>query len=349
MVEGPIRVGIAGLGRSGWNIHARNLEGLTDKFRIAAAFDPLKSRLNEAADNFGCRTYNSFKKLVEDPEVETIIVATPSNLHPKHTIEALSAGRHVICEKPMAATKAQADRMIATAEKSGKILTIFQNYRYNPDFLKVREVIASGKLGSILMIRISIHGFSLRWDWQTLKKYGGGTLRNTGPHFMDMGLQLIGGDDEQIPKVFCDLVNTPHSAGDAEDHVKVLLKLENGPLFDLEITSCCAYPQDNWLVMGTNGTLTGKSSGLKWKYFDPEAQPVPPLETKPMADRTYNRTEINFTEESWDAADYTGSGQIGFYHDFYDTVRHGKPLAITPQSVRRQIAVIEKCHKMSPV
>ena len=252
----PIRVGIAGLGRSGWGLHVSTLESLRDKYRIVAVSDPSADRQAEAKSKLGCRSYADFGGLSSDAEVELVVLATPSQLHPDQAIEAMGAGKHVLVEKPFAADLAAADRMIEAARATGKVLSGSQNMRYAADFLKVREVIASGKLGQVLLIRMAWHWFRRRWDWQTLKRLGGGSLNNDGSHVIDQALQLLG---DAEPEVFCQMVRTPFSSGDAEDHVKVLLHSPGTPTFDLEFTNACAYPQDTWLVMGTQGGLTGLS------------------------------------------------------------------------------------------
>ena len=150
--------------------------------------------------------------------------------------------------------------MIAVAEETGRILTVHQNLRYAADFVTVRKVIASDILGRIIEIRIHNGGFDRRWDWQTLKRYGGGALNNSGPHFIDMGMLLI---DDPEPTVFCHMEATPLYAGDADSHVKVVLKPkpkafatasaahlqkpEQGPLVEINITTACAFPQPNFL------------------------------------------------------------------------------------------------------
>lgn len=344
-IENLVRVGIAGLGRSGWSIHAGLLEPLKNKYRIVAICDPNQSRQKEAIDRFRCRAYRELNKLLKDPQVELVIVATPSYLHAIHSVQALKAGKDVVCEKPMALKLSDADRMIEVAKKTGHILTIFQNRRYSPDFVKVREVITSGKLGRIVMIRMVEHGFSRRWDWQTLKEFGGGTLNNNGPHFIDQALQLFG---EAEPKIFCHLERTL-TCGDAEDHMKIILQGRGAPMIDLEITSACAYPQESWLIMGTQGGLTGSSNRLRWKYFDPHDLPLRTVEREPVPDRSYNAEDIPWKEETWDLSRDSGPGQTGFYLDLYNILRKGVPLTITPESVRRQIAVIEECHKQCPL
>ncbi|MEM1508130.1 MAG: Gfo/Idh/MocA family oxidoreductase [Candidatus Bathyarchaeia archaeon] len=340
-MEDQIRVGIAGLGRSGWNIHAKAFEKLADKYRVVAVTDPIEERRREATEKFGCRAYSDFDSFVEDKEVELAVIATPSYLHAPQTIKALESGKHVVCEKPMATSLAEADAMIEAARKTGKILTIFQNSLFNPDYLKVKEVIQSGKLGRIVLIKIYSHLFGRRWDWQTLKKFGGGELRNNGVHLIIQGLSFIGDKD---PEVFCDLQRTL-TLGDAEDHVKVILKAQDAPLIDIEVTRACAYPQNTWLVMGTQGGLVGNRFSLKWKYFNPGDLPPRRVETEPTPDRSYNIEEIPWREEGWSIAEseYWSVNAILFYQELYKTLRQGEPLAVTPEMVRRVMWVIEKC------
>jgi predicted dehydrogenase len=165
--ENTIKVGIAGLGRSGWGIHAYTLKNLTDHYHIAAVADVDGSRTEEAKAAHGCRTYNNVAELVNDADVDLIVVATPNRFHAEHALQALEAGKHVVCEKPFGFTVADVDAMIAASEKSGVVLQPFQQRRYEPDFQKVKEICASGVLGKITFIRIAWHGFKRRWDWQT--------------------------------------------------------------------------------------------------------------------------------------------------------------------------------------
>ena len=339
----PIKVGIAGLGRSGWGIHANAVAGLPEHFEVVAVCDLDPERQEEARARFGCRVYGEYADLVADGEVELMVVATPSQLHASDTAAALRAGKHVMVEKPMAPSLAEVDEMIRVAKETGQILTVHQNYRYNREFLKVREVIEAGVLGRIIQINFAVHQFGRRWDWQTLKKYGGGILNNHGAHTVDWAMLLI---DDPEPEVFCRMEATSLYAGDADSHVKLVLWTKNGPLVDIELT---AYPQAHVLVMGTQGSLTSDRSTIRWKYFDPADVGPLVLDTRPTPDRSYNREELPWREESHELVRESGGGVRRLYQDLYDTVRHGAPLAITPESVRRQVAILERCRELSPV
>jgi predicted dehydrogenase len=345
--ERPISVGIVGLGRAGWGLHVPALEALPERYRVVAACDLEVERLAEAFSRLRCRTYRQFPELLADGDVELVVVATFSHLHANMSIEALQAGKHVIVEKPFATSLQDADRMIAAAGRAGRVLTCHQNSRYRPDFLKVREVLASGRLGRILQVRMAWQSFGRRWDWQTLKRFGGGMLNNNGTHIVDQALLLLG-DGE--PEVFCHMENTPLYSGDAEDHVKIILQVPGGPLMDVELTSASAYTQDVWQVMGTAGGLTGTHRDLRWKYIDLAALPVRNVDPHPTPDRSYNREELFWTEETWDiASEKHPDGTQQLYAELFETIRQGVPAPITLESLRRQSAVLQKCRDLCPV
>lgn len=345
MSQDPIRVGIAGLGRSGWDIHARLLEPMGDQYQVVAVVDDDAERRAEAVERFGCQAYVQYQALLADPNVELVVVSLPSHLHMSASVEALSAGKHVVCEKPMATTLAEADRMIETARETGRILTIFQQRRYNPDFVKVREVIDSGVLGRIVQIRLTESRFSRRWDWQTLQKFGGGTLNNTGPHFLDQALQLFG---PKQPEVFCGL-DRALTLGDADDHLKLVLKAEGQPIVDIEISSCDVFPPPTWHVLGTRGGLTGSTRQLRWRWVVDDEMPPRELDLRPTPNRSYNRDELTWHEDEWEATGDNAEAYRNFYRDLYATLREGKPLAITPESVRRVMWLTDEAHRLSPL
>lgn len=337
----PVTVGIAGLGRSGWKMHAAALERLPEHYRVEAVMDPDPARCAEAERRFNCQSFDTYAELTQ-ADVELICVATPSPFHLEQTLAALEQGKHVIVEKPLAGSVAAVDQMIAAAKKAGKRLTVNQNYRYHNYFKTMTEVMASGKLGEVLQIRIAIHQFSRRWDWQTSRQHNGGILTNHGAHVLDWLLLHFEDDD---PEVFCHLADTPLYAGDADSHAKVIIRPKDGPLLDVELTHANAYPQDNFLILGTQGTLTGDRNRLRWKYFVPENEKALVLELGPAPDRSYNAETLTFVEEAVDLEDSFKNDVVQVYQDLYSTLREGKPLAITPESVRRQIDLFNKCYQ----
>ena len=345
--EKPVSVGIIGLGRAGWGIHVATITQpvVAKKFRIVAVSDLIGARMDEAKAAFGCRTYANMDDLLADKEVELVVVATFNNLHVPHSIAALKAGKHVLCEKPMATSLADADRAIQAAKESGKILTYDHQMRFEPAHCKVVEVIQSGKLGEIILMHLSQHMFRRRWDWQTLKQVGGGEMNNNGTHLVDEALQFLG--EDVTPKVTSDLRRTPNCAGDADDHVKINLMAPGKPTIDVEVSNSMAMGAPHYQVFGTYGALVGDMDKLTWRFINPASLDERLPDPNPTPDRSYNRYDLPWQEEGWSAGNADQSGYVPLYLSLYETLRHGAPLAITPESVRRNIAVLEECRRQS--
>jgi len=342
VAENKIAVGILGLGRSGWNIHAMGLKDHPD-YRVAAVADPVAERRKEAEETFGCASYETPQGVIQDPNVEVVVVATPSHTHVSLAKEALAAGKHVVVEKPMAESVEEIDEMIEAAEQAGRLLTCYQPRRFDAEFTKIKEWIDSGRIGKVVMIRRGTYVYQRRADWQMLRKFGGGELSNTGPHLIDQVLLLLG--DGELD-VYADLQHTI-GAGDAEDHVKVVIRNENGAVADVEVTRCCAIPQPDWLIMGTYGTVVGQRGELYVKYCDPSRLPELEVDEGPAAGRKYGTGEqIEWLEERWKP-----EGRVHQVKSFYDllksSVREGAPLFVTAQSIRRQIDVIERAREVA--
>jgi predicted dehydrogenase len=341
-----VKVGIAGLGRSGWNIHAKTILGMREQFEIVAVADSAAERRNEAVAACECAAHEDFETLIEDKRVEIVVIATPNFLHTEHAIAALQAGKHVVCEKPFALSTSDADRMIDAAEDAGKSLVPFQNRRYEPHLQKVRQIIASGVMGRVVQIRLTWHSFGRRWDWQTLKDFGGGSLNNNGSHLLDHALEVFGDGD---PQVFADLKRTPLTSGDTEDHVKIVLHGEGHPTVDMELTNAAAFPQDRWHIMAASGGLRGTPEHLEWKWVDYARMPARPVDRAPAEGRKYQNENLSWEQASWDAPTDAAAAPLLFYRDLFAALRGGQPHPITPQSVRRLIAVMEACREVSPV
>ncbi len=342
MSREPIRVGIIGLGRSGWDIHAAAVAEHPD-FAVAAVADPVDERREEAERRFDCAAYRDPDGLMGDPDVEVVVVATPSHTHAPLAASALRAGKHAIVEKPMAQSAGEMDGMIAAAEEAGRVLTCYQPRRLDAAFIAIQELLGSGRLGRIVLIRRGQYRFSRRADWQMLRKYGGGELWNTGPHLLDQVLLLLGDDPVES---FADLQHTV-GAGDAEDHVKLCLKSRSGTVADIESSFCAAFPQPEWLILGTAGALQGAKDELRVRWFDPAALPPLRLDEGPAAGRRYGTGEaIAWREETLRPAQ-ARSPALLFYDKLRATIREGAPLFVTAQSIRRQIAIIERAREQA--
>lgn len=358
-----VRVAIIGQGRSGRDIHGNYLK-TDERFKIVAAVDLIAERRRRAAEEYGCDVYADYREIMVRDDVDLVVNSTFSHLHVPVTLDLLKAGFNVLCEKPLAARAREVDMLIAAAKKARRVLAIYQQSRYAPYFQQALKVIKSGVLGRIVQISIQFNSHSRRWDWQTYTGYNGGSLLNTGPHPLDQALVLFG---DGMPRVTCFMDRTEGSFGDAENHVKLLLSGRGHPLIDLEVSSCCAYPVFTYQVYGSRGGLKGTSSSMEWRYFKPSEAPRHKLTLVPLSspDGTpcYPSENLKWHTGSWPtpdgsdgkkaaysaAAAPTQGGMTGSYYSMlYKTLTAGKPLEITPEQVRRQIAVIEECHRQNP-
>jgi predicted dehydrogenase len=343
--EAPIRVGVVGLGRSGYDIHLKTFARLPHLFRTVAVSDGNGERLQATAAEFGCAAYAAPEALFEAPDVELVVVATTNISHAEYGVAALRAGKHLVAEKPLALRTAEVDAMTAAAHAAGRILAPFYNLRFDESFNLVREILATGKLGNILQIRMAGHSYTRRWDWQTLRSYGGGQLYNLGSHLIDLAMALMetcGGDTDDL-ELYCDLRHAI-SSGDAEDHARLTLRSRSrpdAPLVDVELTSACAFPQDRYLVMGTLGGLRGTPQHVEWKWLDPADLTERGVQEAPTADRSYNREELPWHREQRDCDSRPAFSHDRFYTHLYGVLRRGEPLVITPESIRRRLAVVE--------
>jgi predicted dehydrogenase len=263
----PVRIGIAGLGRAGWGMHCTELEGKEKQFQVVAGCDPIAKKRTALKRRYGCAVYRDIGDLLADPEVELVNIATRSCDHLAHTASALNADKDVCLEKPICVNYAESKKLVSLAEKSKGNVYVRHNRRFDPEFLHIQEIMASGVLGKVFEIRLTRYGYQRRDDWQTFKKFGGGQLLNWGPHIVDHALRFL---EAPVESVWSNLKRVA-AAGDAEDHIKIILKGTNGRVAELEISGGAAvrdHPQ--YLILGTKGSLSANGEQINLRYLNPK-------------------------------------------------------------------------------
>jgi predicted dehydrogenase len=339
-----LRVGLCGIGRAGFGMVKRDLEKLPE-IKVIAGYDLLEERTRQLAEICSSRVCASYRELLADPDIELVIVATRSNEHVAMAIEAMKAGKDVLVEKPMALDLAGADKLIATAQKLGRRLFVRQNRRFDVPFQQAMEIVRSGKIGKLFEVQLRVGGYQRRSDWQTLKKFGGGQLLNWGPHLVDWALQFAGG---HAADEWADL-KLIAAAGDAEDHVKLLIRGDNGVVVDIEVSGATAIGQPPWTLLGTTGTLVIDAKNMcHLKYFD--GRKVPPV--RASGDTPAGRAgshfsggeEIPWKEETFPAA---AAGKTNFWLELFRSIRRGTAFPITLAEARETMRVIHLAKKGS--
>ena len=348
----PIRIGIAGIGRAGWGMHCPELETRKDLFQFVAACDVIPERNQAMAERYDCKTYERIEDLIADPEVELVDIATRSCDHFQHAKMALEAGKYVFLEKPMCTRGADARELKRLSEERGGLLFIRHNRRYEPGFNRVAEIIRSGLLGEVFLIKLRRLHFARREDWQTLLEFGGGLLNNWGPHIVDHACRLM---DAEIVDLQSYLGNYA-ALGDAEDHLKLVFKGANGRVVDMEISGAAALsPEPEYIVWGARGALTCHHE-LRLKYIDPNqelqargADPgTPPMDMPFHQGRAGLSETLNWVEETV-PIDPDGRWRMdAIWDDLYGAIREGKPFPITLEEAVTNIEWIEKAKAGTP-
>lgn len=191
-----LKVGIIGLGGIAFSKHMPSLAKLP-QVELAGFFDVDEERARKALNEFGAshaRMYDDYRRLIEDKSIDVVHICTPNDSHAQMSIAAMQAGKHVMCEKPMAITVDSARLMVKTARETGRKLTIGYNYRFRPDSQYLKNLCDSGELGDIYLgkaLALRRRGVPTWGVFLDKEKQGGGPLIDIGTHALDMTLWMM--------------------------------------------------------------------------------------------------------------------------------------------------------------
>lgn len=174
--------------------------GTLDGANLVAACDVVLENAEKIAAPHGARATTSFDDLLNDPSIDVIDCCLPTYMHADISIRAMEAGKHVLCEKPMALTVADADRMIATSEATGKRLMIAHCIRFWPEYVVVRDLVKSGRLGRLLSINMTRYGAFPSWSWEnwlSREDLAGGGALDMHIHDTDFANYILGTPQSQ--------------------------------------------------------------------------------------------------------------------------------------------------------
>lgn len=216
----PLKVAIVGYGLAGRVFHApliAHTEGLALDAVVSSRRDEIKADFPEAR-------VLTLDAMLDDASIALVVVATPNDTHADIALKALERGKHVVIDKPFALNVADARALIAAAEKAGKVVTAFQNRRWDADFLTVRQVIDSGELGELVQFESHYSRYrpQVQDRWGERAAPGTGNWFNLGSHTVDQALCLFG----RPQGVTADFA-IQRRAGEANDYFHVLLRYAN--------------------------------------------------------------------------------------------------------------------------
>jgi scyllo-inositol 2-dehydrogenase (NADP+) len=331
-----INTAVLSFGMSGWVFHAPFIHA-HDGFNFYAVWERTKNLAKEKYP--AVKTFRELDVLLADEAVELVVVNTPNYTHFEYAKKALTAGKHVVVEKPFTVTVAEGKELIELAEKNGLLLTVYQNRRYDGDYKTVKKVISEGSTGDIVEAEFHFDRYKQELSPKIHKETPGpgtGSLYDLGSHIIDQALQLFGSP----LSVFAD-IRIVREVSQVDDYFEVLLYYKN-----LRVRLRSSYlvrePLPAYILHGTKGSFIKSKTDVQEN--DLLAGKIPGSAgwgVEPDSEKGLLHTEENgkiFREHI--------ISEKGNYMELYDTlynaIRNGAEIPVKSEDALNVIKVIEK-------
>jgi scyllo-inositol 2-dehydrogenase (NADP+) len=334
-----IHTALCSYGMSGMVFHGPLLEAHKG-FKITKI---LERRKRESQGRHpGASIVTDFDAILTDPEVELVVVNTPDHLHHEMAGRAIRAGTHVVVEKPFTLKTGHASALISLARKQGVLLTVFQNRRWDGDFLTVKEIIQSGKLGRLVEFESHFDRYrtEIQPSWKD-QSTGTGTLYNLGSHLVDQALHIFGMPD----RLYCDSRMLRDGAR-TDDSFDLFLHY---PEFKCLLRSSYLVrePGPRFILHGSQGSY------LKWG-IDPQEEALKGGAV-PGSGRWGEEPESAWgtINTGSDAVPLKGKyptlpgNYMAFYDQLHEAIRHHGPLPVRPEEALEVVRIIEAAYRGS--
>jgi predicted dehydrogenase/type 1 glutamine amidotransferase len=333
-----VGVGLVGYGAIA-RAHALSISA-TSGLQLRGICDVSTERRELAAREWTVPTHSSAEDMFEDPEVGLVVVGTPPSAHADTVLAALAAGKHVVCEKPFALRVQEVDRMIDSAASRDRVLTVYQSRRWDPDYLAMRDVVRSGRIGDLFYMESFIGGYSHPCDfWHSHEPISGGTIYDWGSHYFDWVLQLFPEPVKAISavahkRVWHDVTNA--------DQVRVDLTFEGGAQASFLQSDIAAALKPKWYLLGTRGAVVGEwreqSVTSRGPGGDLVEERLAPADS-PARVKVMRPAEGGGSHE--EVLVLGRRDENGFYRNLADHLAWDEALAVPPDEARRTVAVME--------
>ena len=336
MSVSTINFAIVGCGR----IAQRHAEHISKCGKLIAVCDIIEARAIELAANYSCSAYGQVEELLlKRPDIDVVSICTPNGLHARQSIVALQAGKHVVCEKPMALTSEDCRKMIAASQKAQKHLFIVKQNRFNPPVMALKKAIDKGWLGNIVNVQLNCFWNRTKEyyessEWKGKLALDGGTLYTQFSHFIDLIIWLAG----DISKVYAIRKNLAHKdIIEFEDTGVIALEFEQGALGTINYTvnSYRKNMEGSITVFGDRGTV--KVGGQYLNVLEYQAIEGHEITNIPVS-RPAN--EYGFYQGSM-------SNHDRVFENVIDVLRNGAAIATTAEEGMKTVELIERIYRFA--
>jgi UDP-N-acetyl-2-amino-2-deoxyglucuronate dehydrogenase len=297
--------------------------------RLAAVCDIDPARADAFSTRHGVPAYTSLEQMLRQPGIDVVSVLTPSGQHAAHAMEIARSGRHVVVEKPMALTLADADGMIAAADAAGVRLFVVKQNRFNVPVVKAREALDAGRLGRLVLGTVRV-----RWcrdqkyydqdTWRGTWAQDGGVIANQASHHVDMLSWFMGPVESVHARGLRALVDI-----EAEDTAVATLRFRNGSLGIIEATNA-SRPKDlegSLSVLGSGGAIEIGGFAVNkirhWQFVDP----------RPLDHDIMERFSVN-------PPNVYGFGHQAYYEHVVDCLANDRPALVDGREGRASLELV---------
>ena len=310
-----IRVGVIGRGMAGQVFHAPLIRAVPE-LELA-----------------GLAGSDGVAAMLADPGIELVVVATPNETHFSLARAALAAGKHVVVDKPFTVTAAEGEALIALAADRGRLLTVFQNRRWDGDFLTVRELLAGRRLGELLLYEAHWDRFrpAIKPGWREVPGVGAGLLWDIGPHMIDQALLLFG-----LPDALSADIAVQRAEASVDDYFRLTLHYGRMRAV-LGASNLVAEPRPGFDLHGTAGSFR------KYRLEPQEAAlkaGIDPLEPGFGEDRpeTYGRLT---GDRIWEPVPTRAGRYLAFYEGVAASIRDGATPPVDPADALAGLLILD--------
>ena len=261
----PVKYGFIGTGAIAQRRHIPECAANPDS-KVAALADPSPGRAETLAKQYGAKAFTDHKEMLKSADIDAVVVAGPNSLHAAQSLDALNAGKHVLCEKPMATTREDAKAMMDASKKNNKYLMIGLNQRLMPPHVRAKEIIDTGRLGKVLSFRTAFkhpgpEGWSVdaakSWFFRKGEAFMGVT-GDLGVHKADLMRWLLGQEFTEVTAMLSTLDKRDPEGNliALDDNAFLTLKTEKGVIGSMILSWTNYGPEENYTVLYcTKGVL----------------------------------------------------------------------------------------------
>ena len=264
----PLGVGILGYAPSVGRTHGLGAEK-TPGLALRAVCDLNPDQRDRAGSDFpGVQAYESAELLADAADVDLVIVATPPDSHARLGLQMMRAGKHVICEKPLALNCRETDALKEMAAQQGVHLSCHQNRRWDPDYLAIKQSLADGLIGDLFYMESFVGGFQHPCGyWHSHAPISGGTSYDWGAHYLDWMVSLI---PEQVASVVGSRHKRVWQDVTNADQERIQVRFSGGKEAEFMHSDIAAARKPKWFLLGTEGAIVGNWRDVTSHEFDPD-------------------------------------------------------------------------------